>query len=97
MMQARVGDFGIGICPAHLIPLVYVTFFVTGSPTVLVNGMPAAFASSMGISSCGHITMALTGSSKVLINSKPAHRSADTGMNMGMYTAMIGSATVISG
>ena len=93
----RIGDLGQGVCPEHDPPESYTTTFVTGSASVLINGIPAATVESSGTATCRHPTTAVTGSATVFIEGKPAHRVGDTGTNFGPYTAVSGSENVIIG
>jgi uncharacterized Zn-binding protein involved in type VI secretion len=93
---ARQGDAGVPHCSAYVI--------ASGSPTVLINGRPAARA---GDTSAPHLipagrrcvnhTAAITGgSATVLINGRPAARVGDslagcTAIAQGSVNVFIGS------
>jgi uncharacterized Zn-binding protein involved in type VI secretion len=89
--MARLGDIGIGICPCHNPPQVYVTTFITGAPTVNNDGPNTCIITTLGASSCGHVTTALTGSPTVKACGQPVHRIGDMGMNCGPYNVVTGS------
>ena len=94
---ARVGDTGVGVCPAHPVPLIYTTTFRTGSDNVLIDGQKACIIGTIGTSTCGHDTVALTGSQAVCsADGKAYHRVGDTGQNFGTYTVTTGSPNVTS-
>lgn len=93
---SRVGDIGMGRCPAHKSTKSYTTIFTVGSPNVFVNGRPCAIVGTVGMASCGHPTIALTGASIGFVNGSPIHRVGDTGTNPGAYTTMVGSGNSFS-
>jgi len=95
--MSRVGDIGVGICPAHISPVPYVTMFVTGASTSMINSLPITYVTTIGVSTCGHITIALTGSSTVMVEGLPMHRVGDIGVNAGPYVAVSGSGDTHSG
>lgn len=95
--QSRIGDVGIGVCPAHDGSVEYVTTFITGSISAQTNGKPSAIITTVGISTCGHPTVAISGSTTVFHEGKPAHRIGDAGINPGAYTAVSGSTNVFAG
>jgi uncharacterized Zn-binding protein involved in type VI secretion len=91
---ARLGDAGIPHCSPYVI--------ASGSPTVLINGRPAA---RLGDSSSPHLrpgkpckphkAVIITGAATVLINGRPAARvgdllSACTAIAQGSFTVFIG-------
>lgn len=95
-MSSRVGDLGAGTCPHHTpVPLAYTTVFASGASTVMVNGQPATYISTIGISSCGHVTMATTGSTLAIVNGQGDHRIGDSGTNYGPYVVISGSPNVV--
>lgn len=98
---AKLGDTGIGICPApeHIIPLPFTATIISGAATVLTNGIPSANAFSVSTCTCGHTAIAMSFSSNVLLNGGGAHRMGDTGINSagGIYTIISASANVIAG
>lgn len=97
MLQARIGDIGVGICPCHIFPVSYITTFVSGAVTGFTNGPNDAIVGTVGVSSCGHPTIAMTGSTTTLIEGMPAHRVGDMGANCGPYTVVTGSPNTIVG
>jgi len=74
---------------------------IIGSPTVLVNGMPALRVGDTGIHTvcCGpNMWTAQKGSSTVLIDGKPAHRVGDMDQHCGGVGQMVeGSPDVMVG
>jgi len=68
----------------------------SGTPTVLIGGMPAAVVGDISTPASGNIPMAFAvGSFTVLIGGKPALRVGDTALNgsaivMGCNTVLIG-------
>jgi uncharacterized Zn-binding protein involved in type VI secretion len=91
---ARLGDAGIPHCSPYVIS--------SGSPTVLINGRPAA---RLGDSSSPHLrpgkpckphkALIITGAATVLINGRPAARVGDllagcTAIAKGSFTVFIG-------
>ena len=94
---ATVGCIGVGTCPKHKKPRPYVTTFISGANTVLVNGQPVAVAGvTMGVSSCGHPTIAITGAPTHFAEGAPLHRVGDMGQNFGPYIVTTGSPNVFS-
>lgn len=89
----RIGDIGIGICIQHSSPVVYITTFVTGSPTTTDYDLPVVRIGDLGVTSCGHITVALTGSSTLTADEIPVHRVGDLGTAPSIYHAVTGSPT----
>jgi len=73
----------------------------SGSPDVMVNGLPALRLGDSGIHAvcCGPNTwQATAGSSSVFINGKPAHRQGDTCQHCGGVGSLsTGSADVMVG
>lgn len=94
---SKVGDMGIGVCPCHVSPVSYTTIFVSGAPTVNINGVSAANITTVGISSCGHPTIVLSSSGTVFANGGGLHRVGDQGQNCGNYVVVTGSPNVSSG
>jgi hypothetical protein len=91
----RLGDIGIGVCPAHRFPLNYVTTFISGADSVFADNINVCEIGTIGISTCGHPTVALTGSGTVSIfGPQGVHRIGDTGINFGPYVAVTGSDNV---
>lgn len=86
-------------CPACPHPAVGPA--VAGSPTVMVNGMPALRVGDSGVHAacCGpNSWKAVAGSGTVLINSMPAHRLGDADAHCGGSGKLIvGSPNVIVG
>lgn len=95
--QARIGDYGIGVCPAHNPPVQYTTIFSTGAETVQTDGKGSCVVGTIGISSCGHPTVALVGAETILYEGKGSHRVGDTGANSGSYVVISGSEDVLIG
>lgn len=96
---ARIGDTGVGVCPAHLIPIPFTATIISGAATVLSEGSPSANSFSISTCTCGHSAVAMTFSSTVLLEGGGAHRMGDTGLTSGggTYTIIAASATVIAG
>lgn len=97
MQGASVGDVGTGTCPNHDTPQAYITTFVTGASSVLINGRPAAIVGTLGAATCSHQTTALVGSASVFFEGRGAHRFGDTGVNFGPYSVASASSNVIIG
>jgi uncharacterized Zn-binding protein involved in type VI secretion len=74
---------------------------IIGSPTVLVNNMPALRVGDMGVHAacCGpNMWTATKGSATVLIDGKPAHRMGDMDQHCGGVGQLIeGSPDVLVG
>lgn len=69
---------------------------IGGSPTVMVNNLPALRVSDPGVhvACCGPNTWVATkGSGTVLINNLPAHRLGDMDMHCGGVGMMVSSST----
>ena len=94
---SKIGDTGIGTCPAHKSTKIYTVTFISGASTVNVNGVPAANLTTVGIASCGHPTIAISVSATVYANGTGVHRIGDSGLNYGSYTVVSGSGNVNSG
>lgn len=92
----RVDDTGVGVCPAHAVPLIYTTVFKTGADTVFIDGKQACIIGTEGASTCGHPTVATSGSSVCSANGEFYHRVGDQGQNFGIYTVNTGSPNVTS-
>ena len=97
MLVSRIGDIGIGICPAHDSPQVYTTTIMTGSPDTLVEGQQEAIITSIGCATCGHATTAITGSGSVTTNALGGHRLGDMGINFGPYNMITANSSVEEG
>jgi len=95
--HSRVGDIGVGVCPCHLVPVGYITAFVTGASSVKTNGRTTTIVSTIGVSTCGHPTIALTGSGTVFLEGHKVHRIGDVGVNCGPYISASGSGDTYSG
>lgn len=93
---ARTGDMGLGVCPAHLTPVTYITSLISSNPNVTADGIPVITIGDIGIATCGHTTIALTGATFGFANSKKIHRLGDMGTNPGPYTVITSSSTVDS-
>lgn len=89
--SSRVSDIGIGVCPAHVVPITYTTTFITGADKIGMESLPMAFVTSIGISTCGHPTVAITGAPKMGAQSQQDHRVGDMGTNPGKYVSITGS------
>ena len=95
--HCRVGDIGVGVCPCHVVPVGYVTVFVTGCHNVNVDGRTECIISTIGVASCGHPTIALTGSGNTVSCKQGVHRIGDMGVNCGPYVAVSGSGNTVAG
>jgi hypothetical protein len=96
--HSRIGDFGVGVCPCHVPPVPYVTFYVTGCSSVKTNSLITTIITTIGAATCGHPTVALTGApSKVNMCNQPVHRIGDAGANCGPYISVTGSGDTYSG
>jgi len=101
--QSRISDTCQGICvhgcPAE--PHAVTGTAVSGSPDVLVNGIPAFRLADKGIHAacCGPNTWeSAMGSSSVMINGKPAIRTGDMTRHCGGVGNMTsGSTDVMTG
>jgi uncharacterized Zn-binding protein involved in type VI secretion len=92
---ARVGD--MHVCPQVTpggTPHVGGPILPPGSPTVLINGMPAAVANGM-CTCAGPPDTLLPGSTTVLIGGQPAIRMGDTTAHGGQV--VLGSPNVLIG
>ncbi|MDJ0656358.1 MAG: PAAR domain-containing protein [Xanthomonadales bacterium] len=102
-LQARLSDQSQGIdahgCLACPHPVIGPA--IKGSPTVLVNGLPAVRIGDQGVHAacCGpNMWVAAMGSMTVMINNMPAHRLGDMDSHCGGVGFMImGSFNVITG
>jgi len=103
--QSRIGDSCQGVC-SHGCPVephIVIGNAISGSPDVLINGMPAFRQGDNGIHAacCGPNTFkSAMGSSSVMVNGKPAVRMGDStshcgGMGSGSMT--VGSPNVMTG
>lgn len=97
---ARVGD--LHVCPQQTpgvppIPHIGGLIILSGVPTVLIGGKPAATVGNQAIcSGCpGVMDTIIKGSTKVLIAGKPAARLGDTTAHGGTIT--MGCPTVLLG
>ncbi len=97
----RIGDLSQCSADAHgcpLCPHAAMGPAIIGSPTVLVNSLPALRQGDMGVHAacCGPNTWtAQEGSASVLVNGKPAHRVGDMDQHCGgVGKLMLGSPTV---
>ena len=88
---SRVSDVGVGVCPCHIVPVPYVTVFVTGSPKTNADKLPVTRVGDIGVASCGHPTVALTGAGKTFADKRKVHRVGDAGVNCGPYASVTGS------
>jgi len=102
--QGRLGDKSQAEADAHGCPACPHPVFgpaIQGSPTVLVNNMPALRVGDPGTHApcCGPNTWtAAAGSGTVLINNMPAHRMGDQDAHCGGVGKLIeGSPDVITG
>jgi len=102
--QTRVSDIGKVDSDAHGCPACPHPAqgpIVLGSPTVMVNSLPAARVDDLGIHAvcCGpNIYNATKGSGTVFINGKAAHRKGDDQQHCGGKGASdMGSSDVFSG
>lgn len=102
--QGRLGDKSYVASDAHGCPSCAhpaIGPAVSGSPNVLVNGMPALRLGDNGVHSscCGPNTWtAVAGSGTVLINNKPAHRLGDADQHCGGAGKLVeGSPDVLVG
>jgi uncharacterized Zn-binding protein involved in type VI secretion len=91
---ARVGD--MHVCPmvTGVVPHVGGPILPPGTPTVLINNMPAATVTNM-CTCTGPPDVIVKGSATVLIGGLPAARMGDMTAHGG--TIVIGSPTVIIG
>lgn len=87
---------GCAICPHPVAGVI-----VSGSPNVLINGLPAARKDDKGLHApcCAANNFTVSGgSSTVLVNGKPLARSGDATSHCGgTGTISTGSPTVIAG
>ncbi len=102
--QCRVGDNSQVPADAHGCPACphpCIGPAISGSPDVMVNGLPAIRVGDPGIHAacCGpNQWTAQAGSSTVLINNKAAHRQTDQDKHCGGMGQMVaGSPNVITG
>jgi uncharacterized Zn-binding protein involved in type VI secretion len=91
---ARITD--MHLCPmvTGVVPHVGGPVLPPGSPTVLINGLPAACVGDICVCT-GSPDSIIKGSATVMIGGKPAARLGDTTAHGG--TIIIGSPTVIIG
>lgn len=95
---SRVGDQGVGICTAHLIPIPVTITLVEGCFTVIDAGMPTTVRGMMGVCSCGHTCVAIDASMTVIAEGRGKHRIGDQGVPPGgSYTMIQGSPTEPAG
>lgn len=87
LFSARISD--IDICPIHGMGVI-----ITGMPTVIIGGMPAARVTDLLICS-NSLDMIAQGSSTVNIGCLPAARVGDTTVHTGRIAT--GCFTVIIG
>lgn len=102
--QGRLGDSSLAPADAHgclACPHPASGPATSGSPDVLVNGLPALRVGDSGshAACCGPNTWtAVAGSASVLINGRPAHRQGDQTQHCGgVGTLLVGSANVLVG
>jgi hypothetical protein len=90
---SRVGDLGYGICYGHDTPQTVTVEILTGADTVLTNGQPTCFVSSIGVASCGHTTEQLIGSEDAFAMGPGISRVGDMGQisGPGNYELLTGS------
>jgi len=94
--QVQADAHGCPICPHPAVGPA-----ILGSPTVMINYLPALRVTDMGVHAacCGpNMWVATKGSSTVLINNLPAHRMTDQNAHCGGMGLLIeGSTNVIIG
>jgi len=101
--QSRIGDASQGVCIHGTLvePTPVTGTAVSGSPDVLVNGLPAFRLGDNGIHAacCGPNTWnSAMGSTSVMINGKPAIRTGDMTRHCGGVGNMTsGSIDVMTG
>src|SRR4030042_3575077 len=98
MPNARVlGSCGEGQCCCHsdpqCIPITGVV--ISGSPDILINGLPAARIGDLMQGSCGHFGTIISGSSSVFSNGIPAARLGDITQGCLTVTLISGSADTL--
>lgn len=93
----RIGDIGIGVCPAHVSPVSFITVITSGAANTLFNnGLAVAHVGTIGVSSCGHNTVAVNGSAKLTVEGSPVHRIGDTCVNPGAAAMVSGSSDFLT-
>lgn len=96
--SSRIGDQGVGICPAHIVPIPVTITLIEGAITVMDGGVPVTTIGMIGVCSCGHQSTAIQASTTVLAENKGKHRLGDQGITAGgTYTMIQGSPTEIIG
>jgi len=95
---ANVGSIFFGICRSHSSPITVSGQIVSGSTSVLTEGMPTARIGDTVIASCGHSGNIITGSSVHLVDGMPCAFVGSLVKSDSLDGQIIkGSSTVISG
>lgn len=96
----RINDMAAGTCngPGHAPGFQYTATYISGSDTVLADGIGVVRVGDMGITDCGHHIQAIGGSDVYTADGIAVHRVGDpvTVIEGGDGVAITGSDTVSS-